>query len=112
MGSSLTADLFMDKLEREVFASENPLTQYVQYWYRYVDDTLYLWNGTFEQLHDFHVFLNSLYPSIKLTLAIGRKQINFRITNILLTSIGNLLASLIFSSVVIPFTLILMKSPL
>ena len=73
----LVADVFMDKLETELFASNHTLTKYTQYWYRYVDDILCLWNGTTSQLHEFRSLLNSLYPSIKFTLEIGGNQINF-----------------------------------
>jgi len=53
------------------------LTQYVGYWHRYVDDVLCLWTGPVDLLNDFLNFLNSLYPSIKFTLEVGGKIINF-----------------------------------
>jgi hypothetical protein len=75
--SPLISEIFMNRLEREVFTSNCMLTQYVGYWHRYVDDVLCLWTGSVPQLHEFLHFLNSLYPSITFTLEVGGKSINF-----------------------------------
>ena len=80
MGSPLApliSEIFMNLLERQVFTSNCMLTRYVGYWHRYVDDVLCLWTGPVDQLKDFLEFLNSLYPSIKFTLEVGDKSINF-----------------------------------
>ena len=80
MGSPLApliSEIFMNLLEREVFSSACMLTQYVGYWHRYVDDVLCLWTGPVDQLNNFLDFLNSQYPSIKFTLEVGGKSINF-----------------------------------
>lgn len=65
MGSPLAplmAEVFMSKLEDEIFSSEHPLTQHVAYWHRYVDDVLCLWTGPTTQLQDFLAFINGFYP--------------------------------------------------
>ena len=73
----LLADVFMSRLEDEIFSSENPLTQHVAYWFRYVDDILCLWTGPTPQLHEFLSFINSFYSPIQFTLEIGGTSINF-----------------------------------
>ena len=53
------------------------LLQNVLYWYRYVDDVLCAWSGSINQLHEFLGLLNSRYPSIRFTMEIGGRHINF-----------------------------------
>ena len=80
MGSPLAplfSEIFMDNFERTILSSSNPHTQYIHYWHRYVDDVLCMWIGQPSQLHNFLNFLNSHHPSIKFTMEIGDKQINF-----------------------------------
>lgn len=64
----------MNLLEREVFASQSMLVQYIEYWHRYVDDVLCLWTGSNAQLNEFHQL--SISP-IKFTLELRGKSINF-----------------------------------
>ena len=74
MGSPLApliAGVFMRHLETTVFNSSNELLTHVGYWYRYVDDILCLWNGSFSQLNGFLAGLNSKFPSIKFTVKVG-----------------------------------------
>jgi len=76
--SPLMGEIFMNRVENEIFSSNSPLLQHVHYWCRYVDDVLCLWHGNTEQLTDFLHFINSsLYPSIKFTLEVGGSSINF-----------------------------------
>ena len=82
--SSLMADVFMDRLENDIFDSSNPLTSHVRYWYRYVDNVLCLWTRTADLVQNFLSFINSLYPTInslyptiKFTLEFGGSTINF-----------------------------------
>lgn len=80
MGSPLApliSEIFMNRFERELFASQCMLMQYIGYWHRYVDDVLCLWTGSMEQLQEFFLFINSLYPSITFTLEVGGNSINF-----------------------------------
>lgn len=80
MGSPLApliSEIFMNRFERELFASQCMLMQYIGYWHRYVDDVLCLWTGSMEQLQEFFLFINSLYPSINFTLEVGGNSINF-----------------------------------
>jgi hypothetical protein len=73
----LISEIFVNLLEREVFTSTCMLTQYVGYWHKYVDNVLCPWTGPVDQLKNFLGFPNSLHPSIKFTLDIGGKIINF-----------------------------------
>lgn len=80
MGSPLApliSEIFMDRLERELFTSNCVLTSYVGYWHRYVDDVLCLWTGSHDKLKKFQSHINLLYPSIKFTLEVGGTSINF-----------------------------------
>ena len=59
--SSLMADVLMDRLERWVlnFARFSSL---VLLWYRYVDDTFCIWNGTDSELETFTKDLHTFDP--------------------------------------------------
>jgi len=65
----MAADDFMDHFERNVF--QNNSFPNVLKWFRYVDDIFCIWNGSISELQNFHRHLNSLEPSIKLTLEMG-----------------------------------------
>ena len=75
--ASLVAEIFMDSLERNIFTSNNPLFSSIHYWYRYVDDVLYLWTGPSELLQNLLAFIHSFHPNLKFTIEIGGQQINF-----------------------------------
>ncbi|XP_050513525.1 uncharacterized protein LOC126889333 [Diabrotica virgifera virgifera] len=82
MGSPLSpilADIFLNDLESNKIVKNNPFTDYIKFYARYVDDTLIIWNGTIDILHDFLDFLNTLHDTIKFTLEIQNdsKSLNF-----------------------------------
>lgn len=75
--SSTLSEVFMEKLEEDIFNLNPELTDNITYWYRYVDDVICLWNGNTDKLTTFLNTINSLYPTIKFTIEFGGKMINF-----------------------------------
>lgn len=68
------ADLYLlefDEQLRNGYSIKPPL------YFRYLDDTFFLWPGTVDQLRDFETFLNSLIEDIKITLQHNTQQIPF-----------------------------------
>ncbi|XP_023143528.3 uncharacterized protein LOC129347227 isoform X2 [Amphiprion ocellaris] len=63
--------------ERYVHSTENPFKQLIKYYGRYIDDLFFIFTGTTEQLQEFHQYLNSTNPNIKLSLEFSNKEINF-----------------------------------
>lgn len=45
--------------------------------FRYLDDIFFIWPGTREELTEFGDYLNSLIPSIKITLNVSDTHIDF-----------------------------------
>lgn len=74
---SLLGEVFMRKLEEDLFDSRRLYRNFIVYWWRYVDDVLLLWNGPSTLLDHLHDFLNEQYPSIKFTIEKSNKRINF-----------------------------------
>ena len=74
---SLISEIFMHKFEHDLFHPPLPLTPYISYWHRYVDDILCLWSGTIQDLQAFLDLLNSQYLSVQFTMEIGGKEISF-----------------------------------
>ena len=60
------ACLFMGWLEQRMMSGwENRGGLAPYWWYRYIDDILFLWKGTEEELLNFVSFLNNFHPTIK-----------------------------------------------
>ena len=60
------ANLFMAKLEK--FMLENcpvNLSQFIKCWKRFIDDIFIIFTGSYEELEDFHSYLNSVHPTMK-----------------------------------------------
>lgn len=79
MGSPLAstlAELFMHRLETEFFASNPEFNNNIIYWKRYVDDILFLWNGTADTFDKLITKLKNIYHSIKITVEHVGKEIN------------------------------------
>lgn len=74
--SSLTAEVFMSKLESDIISSSNHSNR-IHFWRRYVDDVICVWNGTDVQLQHFLDELNHYHPSIEFTIEIGGRVINY-----------------------------------
>ena len=69
MGSPLSpflAELFMDFIEKTI--SNSPFFNQVIVWKRFVDDIFGIFNGTPQQLKDFHCYINTIHPNINFTL--------------------------------------------
>jgi hypothetical protein len=77
--SKFLADIILNKIEnKHILNTKNPYCKYITKWLRYVDDTLIIWNGSLQQIREFHNYLNNLHPTIKFTLEIENNQrINF-----------------------------------
>lgn len=50
--------------------------------FRFLDDIFFVWNGTRDELREFEEFLNSITPSIKVTLNISDTEVDFLDTTI------------------------------
>lgn len=72
--SPLMADIFMDKFECQYIIGE----RHILYYYRYVDDVIICWTGTYRQLLTFVQNLNRCHPKIKFKLEKEQdKSLNF-----------------------------------
>jgi len=70
MGSPLSgtlADIFMNHIENTLFEDENPHSDKIIYWYRYVDDIIALVQSSKRQVELLHKHLNKLHPRIQFT---------------------------------------------
>ena len=67
--STFFADLVIENLIEAKIAS-HPVWGPACDWVRKADDTFLEWKLTLEDLHNFHLFLNSLHPSIQWTMQV------------------------------------------
>lgn len=51
--------------------------QFIQYWYSYVDDIVYLWTGNIENLNNFLTLTNTINGNKQFTIETGNKMLNF-----------------------------------
>ncbi|XP_045477870.1 uncharacterized protein LOC123683016 [Harmonia axyridis] len=68
MGSSLSgvlADIYMDFIEKQIMII--PLSEFIVFWRRYVDDVFCIWSGNEKDLDSFLEILNSQF-NVKFTL--------------------------------------------
>ena len=63
--------------ERFVLNPANPWFHSITYYGRYIDDLLFIFDGSESQLLEFHKYLNSLNENIKLTIEYSQQTINF-----------------------------------
>lgn len=79
--SSLVAEVFMDRLENDIFTPDHPqfsvFARDIYQWYRYVDDILCIWTGSEAALQAFHEALNLYHPKLKFSLEKGGDSINY-----------------------------------
>ena len=74
----LSADLFLDNLERNHILNNNRFRHFIKYYYRFVDDILCLWLGDREDLSEFLEYINNIHPKINFTLETEQdSKINF-----------------------------------
>lgn len=66
----------MSKLENDIL-NHSPSSQFVQFWRKYVDDIICVWDGTEPDLSGFFDELNAYHPSMDFTLEVGDDEINF-----------------------------------
>ena len=60
------ANIFMNHLETKMLTNcPNHLKDLIYAWKRFIDDVLLLFLGSFEQLEEFHAYLNSCHPTMK-----------------------------------------------
>lgn len=67
--SGLLADIYLNNIENEkIFSANNKQANKIKMYFRYVDDTVMLFNGNARQLDLLHKYLNSLSPKLKFTM--------------------------------------------
>ena len=76
--------------ERYVNNNVNPFRQYIKFYGRYIDDLLFIFTGSEQQLLDFHKYLNSTNPNIKLTLEYSKAAIDFLDLKISIDQLGTI----------------------
>ena len=79
------ADLYLrrfDQLARNGFYLK-PL-----WYFRFLDDTFFVWTGSLEQLKEYETFLNGIIPGIVITLNVSPISVNFLDTTIFKKSIN------------------------
>ncbi|KAM4028630.1 uncharacterized protein ACNLHF_023918 [Anomaloglossus baeobatrachus] len=85
------ANLFLGMWERLVFGDGGIGTSsHVQCWLRYIDDVLFFWQGTVEQLDEFMGQLNTNDLNIKLTYKYSSRRIDFLDINIEVDSLSSI----------------------
>lgn len=71
------AVLFMALFEDKFIFNQNPYSQNVISWYRYIDDIWCLWEGTNEQLSHFFEWLNNRHADIKFSMTKNKSHLTF-----------------------------------
>jgi hypothetical protein len=82
MGSPLSgilSEIYLNDIENNLILSDNnPSHEKILFYFRYVDDTLVLFDGNARQLQILNKYLNGLAPKLKFTLEIeSNHKINF-----------------------------------
>uniref|UniRef100_A0A803KAK4 Reverse transcriptase domain-containing protein n=1 Tax=Xenopus tropicalis TaxID=8364 RepID=A0A803KAK4_XENTR len=80
MGANMApayANIFMDNFEKVHIFSNMLYQPFIHGYMRYVDDTFFLWTGTFDLLNEFLLFLNNTHPTIKFTLEVDPIEMHF-----------------------------------
>ena len=84
MAPNFADDFLAEFEERYVYTyRDQPLL-----WARFLDDIFLIWTHGIDKLHEFLNHLNSCTPSIKLTLEVSEKSVNFLDTTVTLTNTG------------------------
>lgn len=72
------ANLFLGLWERGIFCTDPvPYIERVHFWGRYIDDIIFVWQGSIDELTQFMNILNNNKLNIKLTYKTGRTNIDF-----------------------------------
>jgi len=71
--SGSICNLVVHEIEKEILRSKT----HIHTLYRYMDDTLVIWTGSFQQLEAFIQHINTLHMSLKLTYEASADSIQF-----------------------------------
>lgn len=72
------AELYLGMWEEKfIYSNINPFRDFIRWYGGYIDDLFFIFTGTEQQLIDFHLYLNSTIPNIKLSLDYSNTGINF-----------------------------------
>lgn len=71
------ANLFMGFLEQKHVHTNNPFSDSILLFKRFIDDVIMVWRGTESQLLDFHHYMNNLVDTIHFSLEYSKNQIHF-----------------------------------
>jgi len=74
------ADLYMQEIDNKVCHEFKP--ELIDYYFRFLDDIIFVWYGTMAELENLELYMNSLIPGIKITLNVSADSINFLDTTI------------------------------
>jgi len=73
------ADIYLEQFDK--VATEDFDVKPMHY-FRFLDDTFFVWTGTLQQLTDYETFLNNIIPGITITLNISPISVNFLDTTV------------------------------
>lgn len=73
------ADLYLEEFDDKAM---HDFRIHPLFFFRFLDDTFFLWPGTIADLKEFEAFLNTLIPDIKITLNYSHTEINFLDTTV------------------------------
>jgi hypothetical protein len=73
------ADLYLEHFDE--VASNNFYIR-PQLYFRFLDDTFFVWTGSLEQLREYEIFLNQIIPGIVITLNVSPISVNFLDTTV------------------------------
>lgn len=73
------ANLFLGHWEEQYIynRSSNKFCDKIVFWGRFIDDILFVWSGNEEELLQFHEYINTTNPNIKLSIEHSKTSINF-----------------------------------
>jgi len=67
--SGILSDIYLNHVENEyIFSDNNTMKNKILFYYRFVDDTIVLFNGNARQLQKLQIYLNSISGKLKFTL--------------------------------------------
>lgn len=73
------ANCFFGKFELDYVGlyNNNPFSDRIKWWYRFIDDIFFIFRGSKALLEQFYEFINSRLPSIKFTLESSGEKVSF-----------------------------------
>jgi hypothetical protein len=73
------ADLYLEKFDK---VATNDFYIKPLLYFRFLDDTFFIWLGSLEQLREYEIFLNQIIPGITITLNVSPTSVNFLDTTV------------------------------